>query len=113
MSRETLHILTAEEIIAVDQDPLGIQGHKVSFDDLQVWVKPLSGENTVAVALYNRSEEEDQITAYWSDLELPSRPATVRDLWEEADLGVFEDSFSATVPAHGIVMVKIVSVADN
>jgi hypothetical protein len=33
--------------------------------------------------------------------------AAVRDLWEKKDLGAFQDSYSAYVPAHGVVLVRI------
>ena len=113
MSQATRDILTAPEVIAVDQDALGVQGTLISQpnskDGLEVWSKPLSGTDTVAVMLLNRSEQAANISANWSDLGLPYGPALVRDLWDRADRGLFTNSYSANVPAHGVVLVKIVS----
>lgn len=101
-------ILTAPEIIAVDQDPAGLQGTLAAADGpRQVWVKKLSKPGEYAVALLNRGESETEIAASWKDIGLAPGPADVRDLWLRKDLGSFKDSFSARVPPHGVVIVKI------
>jgi alpha-galactosidase len=111
MNQTTLDILTNPEVIAVDQDPLGKQGAKVcATNGLEVWSKELSGTNTRAVALLNRSSAAADITVNWSQVGLPDGAATVRDLWARADLGTFTNCFAAKdVPAHGTVMIKVVS----
>jgi alpha-galactosidase len=112
MSSETKAILTNKEVIAVDQDPLGVQGHVVATPgtNLQVWSKTLSGTNTRAVALLNRGAGTASITVQWSALGLPAGAATVRDLWAAMDLGSFTGSYmAASVPSHGVVMLKITS----
>jgi alpha-galactosidase len=112
MNATTTEILTNSEVIAVDQDALGVQGHIVSGKgaNSQVWVKKLSGVNTVAVLLLNRSTSTVSITAQWSDLGIPAGAATVRDLWAKKDLGSFTGSYTAaSVPGHGSVMIKVVS----
>jgi alpha-galactosidase len=112
MSATTKAILTNAEVIAIDQDPLGIQGHIVSGKgtNLQVWAKKLTGTNTVAAVLLNRGTSAASITAQWSALGIPTGAATVRDLWAKKDLGAFTGSYTATsVPAHGVVMIKVVS----
>jgi len=113
MDQATKDILTAPEVIAVDQDPLGVQGLRVSrivaAKGPQVWSKILSGVNARAVALFNRSDEDASMTVEWQQIKLPSGPASVRDLWARSDLGLFTDSYTVNVPAHGVVLVKIVS----
>jgi len=112
MSATTREILTNEEIIAVDQDPLGIQGRVVEGEGAQqqVWSKTLSGTNVRAVALFNRANAPAAITVHWSALGLPAGAASVRDLWAHAELGSFTDSYTAeAVPAHGVVMLRITS----
>jgi alpha-galactosidase len=112
MNATTTEILTNSEVIAVDQDALGVQGHIVSGKgtNSQVWVKKLFGVNTVAVLLLNRSTSSVSITAQWSDLGIPAAAATVRDLWAKKDLGSFTGSYTAaSVPGHGSVMIKVVS----
>jgi alpha-galactosidase len=110
MTQATKDILTAPEVIAVDQDALGIQGIKVTDNGagLQVWSKTLSGSNTRAVALLNRSGAAANMTVNWSAIGL-SGSATVRDLWARTDLGSFSGSYTASVPSHAIVLVKIVA----
>jgi len=110
MKAETKTILTNTDVIAVDQDPLGVQGKVVATPgtNLQVWAKKLSGTNTVAVVLLNRGSSTASITAKWTDIGIPAGAATVRDLWAHMDLGSFNDSYMASVPSHGVVMIKVV-----
>ncbi len=110
MSAETHDILTAPEVIAVDQDPAGVQGVKVADNGagLQVWAKRLQQTGAVAVALLNRSGGTATITANWSAIGLASGSATVRDLWARVDRGSYTNAYSASVPSHGTVLVKIV-----
>jgi alpha-galactosidase len=113
MSASTKAILTNAEVIAVDQDSLGVQGHIVAGKgtDRQVWSKKLSGTDTYAVALFNRGTSAASITAQWNVVGLRAGAATVRDLWSHMDLGSFTDAYTASsVPAHGVVMLKVVSV---
>lgn len=108
MDDETLEILTNEEVIAVNQDPLGIQGVPVSESTtLEVWSKKLSGDDTYAVILFNRTGDSAEITASFEDVGLSATSALVRNLWTRADEGIFESSFSAEVPSHGVVMVTV------
>src|SRR5213075_2763805 len=111
MSAATRDILTNKEVIAVDQDSLGIQGMIVELPgpDLQVWAKPLA-DSSRAVVLLNRSALQTVITVPWWSLRLKGT-AKVRNVWTHTDVGSFDRQFSATVPAHGAVMVRITSVA--
>ncbi len=95
-------------MIAVDQDPLDLQAIKVSEPSvgLQVWSKVLSGSGQRAVALLNRTSATANITVNWSDIDLTGS-ATVRDLWAHSNLGSFSTSYTASVPSHGVVMLKI------
>jgi alpha-galactosidase len=112
MSATTKTILTNAEVIAVDQDALGIQGHIVAKpgNNLQVWAKKLSGTNAVAVVLLNRGTSAASITVKWTDIGIPAGAANVRDLWAKKDLGSSTDSYTASsVPGHGVVMIKVTS----
>ena len=110
MPAATRDILLNKEVVAVDQDSLGVQGMLVQepAPDLQVWSKPLS-DGSRAVVLFNRSTLQTVITASWRALGIRG-PARVRDLWTHADLGTFPARFMAPVPAHGVVMVRITPV---
>jgi alpha-galactosidase len=106
MTPETLALLTNPEVIAVDQDPLGIQGHRVAQEgQLEVWVKPLA-DDSKAVGLFNRGESVMPVTACFRDVGVGDT-VSVRDLWEKSDLGTFKSSFTAQVPTHGVVMINV------
>jgi len=108
LSPNTMRIVSNPEVIAISQDSLGVQGHRVKKNgDLEVWAGPLKG-GSVAVVLFNRSGSSSQITAAWADIGLKNGVlAQVRDLWAHKDLGNFSNNFSATVQSHGVVVVKI------
>lgn len=108
MSPEITEILTNKEVIAVDQDSLGRQGRKVRDDgDLEVWSKQLK-DGSRAVALLNRSKVDTTISVAWNEIGYTNHlRAKVRDLWQRKDLGKFRGKFSAKVPSHGVVMIKI------
>ena len=110
MSTTTKAIMTNPDVIAVNQDPLGKQATVVATPgtNLEVWSKQLSGTNTRAVALFNRSGSAASMTVQWTTIGLAAGAATVRDLWNQTDLGSFTNSYTATaIPMHGIVMLKI------
>ena len=98
--------MTNPEVIAIDQDPKGVQGRWVwQVGPYEVWAKPLADGSTAAL-LINRGEDRERITANFKDIGV-SGTKTVRDLWERKDLGRFTGSFSARVPRHGVVLVRV------
>ncbi len=111
LSKADLAILTNRDVIAVQQDSLGLQCVKVAeppATGLQVWAKPLSQSGQRAVVLLNRTESSAPITVRWNELGLaPSTAASVRDLWTQKDLGRQASSYTATVPANDAVMLVI------
>jgi alpha-galactosidase len=108
MTPEIKEILTNKEVIAVDQDPLGVQGRRVrKSGDLEVWAKQMK-DGSRAVVLFNRGAAETEITVMWDDIGYPGQlPAAVRDLWAKKGLGTFTGKFSSKVPSHGVVMVRV------
>src|SRR5579883_1715005 len=106
MSPSIAAILMNKELIAVDQDRLGRQGVRVAKDgDLEVWAKPLA-DGAYAVGLFNRGTAAARVTAKWSDIGI-SGSHPVRDLWKHEDLGSIAGSYSAEVPSHGVVAIKV------
>ena len=102
----TLSLLTNDEIIEVDQDPLGKPGYRVTKSgDNEVWMRLLE-DGSRAVGLFNRGETESEITATWNDLGI-SGEKNVRDLWRQKELGSYKEEYTAKVPRHGVVMLKI------
>ncbi len=109
MTPETLAILTNPEVIAVDQDPLGVEGHRVwEQGPLEIWMKPLA-DGSKAVGLFNREQSTIKITVKFSQIGV-GKQATVRNLWTQKDLGAFTGGFSAEVHQLGVVLVRIKSV---
>jgi alpha-galactosidase len=106
MTPEIHDILTNKEVIAVDQDKLGAGGRQIAKNgETEVWMKPLD-RGATAIALFNRGEAETDVAVKWPDAGLKGKPA-VRDLWAHTDLGRKTDGFSAKVPPHGVVMIRV------
>ncbi|KAJ4844257.1 Alpha-galactosidase 2 [Turnera subulata] len=105
MNNETYDILSNKEVIAVNQDKLGIQGKKVKKDgDLEVWAGPLS-KGRVAVVLWNRSSSKSTVTAYWSDIGLKSSTTVkARDLWAHSTQSSVKAQISADLDSHACKM---------
>ncbi|KAK9115471.1 hypothetical protein Sjap_014418 [Stephania japonica] len=105
MSNVTLELLSNKEVIAVNQDKLGVQGKKVKKEgDLEVWAGGLSG-GRVGVVLWNRGGSNARISALWSDIGLePSAVVDVRDLWAHSSKGSLKGHLSAMVDSHACKM---------
>jgi alpha-galactosidase len=108
MTPEIKSILTNKEVIAVNQDALGMQGRRVHKDaEADVWAKQMK-DGSRAVILLNRSAAPKEIAVTWEELGYPNRlSASVRDLWSAKDLGQFKGQFSATVEPHSVVMLSV------
>lgn len=118
MSKETRAILTNKEVIAIDQDALGIQGFPaISEDNLEIWAKPLSKDEW-AICFLNRSGETKQISFDWkenfikddfSQKQFDAKNAVykIRDLWTKKDLGVTNTPLKTQIPAHDVVMLRL------
>jgi len=108
MTPEIREILINSEVIAVDQDSLGRQARRVRDDgDLEVWARELA-DGGRAVALLNRGTSAAPITVAWTEIGYPAHvSAAVRDLWGHRDLTRATGRFTATVPSHDVVMVRI------
>ena len=108
MDQATRDILLNHEVIAVDQDRLGRQGHRVARDgDVEAWVKPLSGGRR-ALLFFNRGTGAARIALDWEKLGYPAKlKAQVRDLWAHKALPMTMDKISATVQPHDVVMLVV------
>jgi len=118
MPKETLEILTQKDVIAVDQDPLGIQGLRYSAKDgLETWFKPLKG-GAWAVCFLNRTTEPVTIAFDWSREEVADELSgrrvgfgttaySVRNLWRNRNLGNTDQPLEASVPGHDVLMLRL------
>ena len=101
----TLSLLNNDEVIDVNQDTLGKQAAPVvKTGDLEIWVKDLE-DGSKAVGLFNRGEQEADMSARWSDLSIRGAQR-VRDLWRQKDIGRFDTEFKAKVGRHGVMLFK-------
>ncbi|AED91290.1 alpha-galactosidase 2 [Arabidopsis thaliana] len=105
MDKVTFELLSNKEVIAVNQDKLGIQGKKVKKEgDLEVWAGPLS-KKRVAVILWNRGSASANITARWAEIGLNSSDiVNARDLWEHSTYSCVKKQLSALVEPHACKM---------
>jgi alpha-galactosidase len=119
MSAETRESLTNREVIAVNQDSLGVQGyaHKSMFSGVEFWFKPLVGGDWAMVIL-NRSNTLQTVAFDWSkenvddgqshrNTDFGKTTYRVRDLWKKSDAGTTAQPLSVMVPAHGVEMYRL------
>ena len=106
LPRFTLDALSNDEVIAIDQDPLGKAATVRSRSESgQVWSRPL-WDGTQAVALINPGRTASPITVRWRDLGV-SGQQPVRDLWRQKDVGTIKGKMTQLVPPHGSLLFKI------
>ena len=100
-------ILTNREVVAIDQDSTGKQGTRTSKDgDQEIWVKTLA-DGGQAIGLFNRGSQSTKMNLKWTEIGLKSAPSKARDLWAHQDVKPAGLDYSADVPSHGVVMLRI------
>ncbi len=109
MDARTRAILLNRDVIAVDQDPLGVAGRRIWKDgDREIWMRPLA-DGARAVLLFNRGATPARIAVDRSQLQFgPRQRVQVRDLWLHKDIGRLVDGYARDVAPHGVVMLKVV-----
>lgn len=106
LDKFTLSLLSNDEVIEIDQDPLGRQAYMADKNgDGEVWVKSME-DGSKAVGLFNKSLKEITVNASWLKLGIYGKQK-LRDVWRQKDLGVFEKSFSSKVQPHGVVLLRM------
>lgn len=117
----TLNLLSNDEVLAVDQDPLGKQASRIlDADGKQIWIKDLE-DGSKAVGLFNTDNNKKTPSDYFSpgnsnikeliifkasDIRISGK-FRVRDLWRQKNLGIYSNEFSIKVPYHGVKLLKI------
>ena len=103
-----LSLLTNDEVLAVNQDPLVRPAARIAQQGrTEVWMRSLRGGNR-AVGLFNRSDAAAEVSLNWEDATL-SGQWKARDLWQHKDLGSTDTKFATTVPPHGAVLLRLSS----
>ena len=102
----TLSLLTNDEVIEVNQDPMGKMAMPVfEANQMVVYQKALE-DGSIAVGIFNRSDKAQDFKLTWKMLGVRGKQ-TVRDLWRQQDLGTFEKDFSTKVNSHGACLIKL------
>ena len=106
MTPETIGLLTNRELIAIDQDPAGLQGDRLSTEGPgEVWSRSLA-DGSKAVGLFNRHPQPIEVLADFRQLGF-NGPVHVRDVWSGHDLGSIQGEFRTKVPGHGVVLLRV------
>jgi len=106
MDEFTLRLLTNDEVLDIDQDPLGKPARRTwTRGQLEVWVKDLE-DGSKAMGFFNRSREPLAATIELKDLGLDEK-YSVRDLWKRADLGRVDHNITVCPPQHGVQLYKM------
>ncbi len=101
----TLNLLTNDEVIAIDQDPLGKQAEQKIVDgDIQVWMRPLA-DGGYAAGIFNLGSKTENYTLDFAKLGFEGK-VKIRDVWRQKDLGE-KSEFEVALPSHGSVLIKI------
>jgi alpha-galactosidase len=93
-------------LIEVNQDPLGECGNVIKQADNNFIMYKNMADGSIALGLFNRGKTDTEMTIDWSGINISGKHK-VRDLWRQTNLGISDLKFSASVPAQGVVMIKI------
>jgi alpha-galactosidase len=119
MSKETKEILTNKEVLAVDQDSLGIQCFKYNKNyDVESWFKPLANGDW-AMCILNRGNTPQKFSINWKNEKVSDKEFgketnfekityKLRNLWTKEELGNTKNSFTIKIPAHDVVMLRLI-----
>jgi hypothetical protein len=102
----TLNLLTNDEVLALNQDPLGRQAvPMIKNGNIQVWVKELEDGNK-AIGIFNLDETSEKYILNLKEINETGK-VIIRDLWRQKDLGEFSETFNTQIPSHGVVLIKV------
>lgn len=112
MNEATKNILINREAIAINQDPLGMQGRRIYQDDgVEVWRKDLINDS-LAIGIFNRDETQTSFTRTWKDMDIKAE-FEIYDIWKHENLGEGDSSIKPDIPAHGCVLLKLIPKETN
>jgi alpha-galactosidase len=109
LDSETASLLMNPEVLAVNQDALGIPAKRVKQDGTcEIWTKRLADES-VAVSVINRGSRPEDVSVRARDIGLLDTPKLARNLWAQEDVADFTTELTQRVQAHETVLLKISS----
>jgi alpha-galactosidase len=101
-----MNLLTNDEVLAVNQDPLGKQAIQVrKTDEFEIWARKLE-DGSVAIGLFNKTTKPLYIPVEMRELELDGK-YSMRDLWSQTDLGKVRGHFEMKTLPHGARLVTL------
>jgi alpha-galactosidase len=107
----TLNLLTNDEVLAINQDPLGISARRIAtIGAIDIYSKRLEDGGT-ALGLFNRGDIAHTITVKLDRIGLGGREF-FRDLWRQKDAGIFEQEMTFTVQPHNVMLYKVTPAAE-
>ncbi len=116
----TLNLLSNDEVIAINQDPLGKAARLIlEKDGFQVWKRELENGD-YALGIFNiggygktpqsffrwGNEQPKTFTLNFNEIGLVGN-FKVRDVWRQKDLGAFKGNISTLIPHHGVMMFRL------
>ena len=106
LDKFTLNVLCNNEVIDVDQDPLGKQAKIIRKADKDFVLAKTMEDGSIVVGLFNLENTSADIAVSWPDLGITGK-YRVRDLWRQMDLKNAEHQFQADIPAHGVTLIRL------
>ncbi|WP_461642633.1 glycoside hydrolase family 27 protein [Labilibaculum euxinus] len=118
MSNETLKTIENKNVIAVNQDVLGIQAYcHLKSPELEIWVKPLANEEW-AVAFINMSNDELLLSYDWwkhpindqlthKQLEKKYKSYSMYDLYASKNIGLTNKNLESKIKGHDVLLLKL------
>ncbi len=102
----TLNLLENPEIIAIDQDQLGRQAKKlIDKNDFEVWIKPMADGSHI-IGIFNMHKNYAFYHLKLSDAGIKA-PSTLRDVWQQKNLGRHLSNISFNIPPHGVRLIRV------
>ena len=117
-SKETIKTLTSKEVIAVNQDKLGVQGFRFTNENnVEIWLKPLEGGNW-AMVFVNMEKQAQTISFDWGkheiaddvsnkQLDVKRETFKIRDLFNQKNLGDTKAVLKVKIESHDVLMIKL------
>jgi hypothetical protein len=107
MTAATIQILTNREAIAINQDPLGIQGRIVRREgQAEIWARKPLFDGSQAVLVFNSGTAPTQVHVTWPDIgSAETASLYVRNLWTHQTTGPQRGGITVTVaPGDGALL---------
>jgi alpha-galactosidase len=107
MTQETKDILMNRDVVAINQDPAALPAKRIPQDATSDIVVRTMKDKSIAVGLFNRGDKAADMSVTWESLGLGGKKLTVRDLWKHEAVAAAKDKFTASVPSHGVVLIRV------